>query len=91
MKRFNVHEFRIIPENKVLKIKLKEITNFISVVKVSKRVLQAYQPASTPITKITLKVVQNIEAYKSDKEDYDDFYEIEVEPEEIEAYELVEL
>lgn len=58
--------------------------------RVSQSVLQSYQPTDTPITKINLEVIKDIDLYKHDK-DENNYYEIRVEPEEVEQYELIEI
>jgi len=92
MSNFNYYKYETLGDNQVLKIKLKDTEDWIFVASVTRRVLQAYQPAHTPITKINLKVIKNLELYKQSKdEDYDNHYELGVEPEEIEQFELLNI
>lgn len=91
MTHFNFYKYLNLRENEVLKMKLKNKDKLIFVSRVSQSVVQAYQPANTPITKINLDVVKNISLYKQDKEDEENYYMLRVEPEEVEQFELVEI
>lgn len=91
MERFNFHNYEYISDNKILKIKLADSQDWIFVSRVSRSVLQSFQPALTPITKINLQVVKSIELYKQNREEYNNQYELRVEPEEVKNFELIEI
>lgn len=91
MTNFDFYKYLNLGEKKVLKMRIKNQDDPIFVFRVSQSVVQAYQPAKTPITKINLDVVKNISLYKQDKEDEENYYVLRVEPEEVEQFELVEI
>lgn len=91
MTNFNFYDYQNLKDNQVLKMKLKGRAEFIFVRRVSRSVLQSYQPAHTPITKINLDTIKDFELYKSDKHNEENYFEIRVEPEEVEQFELIEL
>lgn len=91
MTRFNFHNYEHMPEGKILRIKLNVSDDLLHVINVSRSVLQSYQPGFTPITKINLTVIKDLDIYKTDKDDYENLYELKAEPEEIELYELIDL
>lgn len=87
---FNFHDYEGLKDNQVLKIKLKgkEEWNFVS--HVSKDFIQSNQVNFTPITKINLQIVNEIELYKEDKEEYDNYSKITLDPGDIVEFELIE-
>lgn len=91
MGSFNFNDYLYLNPNQLLKIKLRERDEWIFVSSVSRSVLQGFQPAFTPILKINLKIVKDLALHKQDKNDYENYYEISVEPEEVEEFELLEL
>ncbi len=90
MTNFNFYDYQKLPDNQVLKMKVKGLEDFIFVHRVSRSVLQPYQPAHTPISKINLEVIKDIDIYKQDKHHHENRYELTVEPEEVEQFELIE-
>jgi hypothetical protein len=48
-------------------------------------------PAFTPITKINLKIIKDLDLYKHDQENDNNLKELRIEPEEVEQYELLDL
>ena len=91
MARFNFHDYEELPEGKLLRIKLKDSDEWLYVVDVSRSALQAYLPGFTTVTKINFKVIKDQNAYKENPDEFDNFYEVKAQPEEVVQYELVEI
>ena len=91
MKKFDFQDYLILNDNQLLKLKLKGQAEWIWVCRTWQSVLQSFQPDCTPISKINLEVVKDLTLYKVDKNDYENHFEISVEPKEIEEFELVEV
>jgi hypothetical protein len=83
MKDFNHFDFKNLPHNRILKIKLKTKVEWLNVKYVSKPVLQSFQPDFTPKTRYHLEVIKDIELYSRDVEDDDNYYLLTAELEDI--------
>jgi hypothetical protein len=79
MKNFNHYNFKNLPNNQVLKIKLKTNDEWLYVKHVSKLVLQAFQPYFTPIKTYHLELIKDLELYSTDVEDDHNYYFLSVE------------
>jgi hypothetical protein len=86
---FDFLDYLHLNDNQILKMKLKGRDEWIFVRRVSQEVLQPFQIEATEITKINLEVIKDIELFRLKRDDYDSYFEIRVEPEEIEDYELI--
>lgn len=91
MTYFNFSDYLYLKDHQVLRMKLKGKDEIIYVHRVSQDIIQSYQPAHTPITKINLDVIRVLDLHKQDKQDYENHYELKVEPNEVEEFELIEI
>lgn len=91
MTNFNFYDYQRLKDNQVLKMKLKGQDESFFVSRVYKDVLQAFQTTYTPITKINLDVIKDLDLYKKDKENDENSYQLSIEPEEVEQVEVVGL
>ncbi|QNF34326.1 hypothetical protein HUW51_16945 [Adhaeribacter swui] len=91
MTKFNYVNFLNLEKDQVLKLKLIELDDWIYVRRVSKSLFKPAQPTFTPTTKINLDVIKDLDLYKEDINDLDNRYELKVEPEEVEQYELINI
>lgn len=89
--RFDFLDYQYLNDNQILKMKLKGRDEWLFVRRVSQEVIQPFQIESTEITKINLEVIKDMELFRLKIDNYDNYFEIRVEPEEIEDYELIEL
>ena len=91
MESIESYVYRDLKENEVLRVMLQGNKAFIYVKNVSRQVLQAYQPAWTPITDIDLLVISDLEMYKTNPANYNDFQEMKISPEQVVQFDLVSL
>ncbi len=90
METINLKEYFKLKANQILKLSIEGQDEFLFVKNVNKRVLQAFQPAWTPIETYTLTVLKNFELSDFNFENENDFYYLEIEPEKIKEFELLE-
>lgn len=91
MANFNYNDFLNLHINQVLKMKLKGHEGWIFVQRIWRDPVQPYQPEYKPVTKITLDVIENVDKYWINIDAKENIYQLNIEPEEIEEFNVIEL